>query len=303
LVSAIKLQDVDALIMVLVVAIKNIDQEKVKTNFIIPILKELTILKNSDWIKEIWFRPYRKKLFEVFDENEIEVVLDNLLWLNQIDHEGEEILTLVAKKHPLKVVKFFGERLQKSKETEIFDAIPFQFQELHKIFSSHAVQVIKEVRTWHEGDDGLYSYRGPRFLSLIFPDFPDEFENELLTIVVRGNEEDIKFVLSILRNYEGQIFLHKVCREIVISLPKDHSLLNEVMIILESTGVVSGEYGRALAYERKIKEIEYWLEDENSNVREFSKHYVEILNQQAAQERERVDEEIALRKYEYGIVD
>ena len=107
--------------------------------------------------------------------------------------------------------------------------------------------------------------------------------------------------LSILRNYEGQPFLHAVCREIVSKHHANKDVMNEVAIALISTGVVHGEYGMAEAYAKKVAEIEYWLDDGDANVRDFAKSHIEGLKLSEQQERERASEEIELRKHRYGV--
>jgi hypothetical protein len=73
-------------------------------------------------------------------------------------------------------------------------------------------------------------------------------------------------VLGILRNYHGQPFIHRLCKEIVRSIPADSPLRTEVAVALETTGVVSGEFGMAEAYERKRLEVLDWLKDSDERV-------------------------------------
>ena len=74
-----------------------------------------------------------------------------------------------------------------------------------------------------------------------------------------------------------------------------------VSMILRNTGVVTGEFGFAEAYEQKIEEIEPWPSDENERVRNFAADYVAGLENEAKSERRRAKEEIELRKHAYGV--
>jgi len=71
----------------------------------------------------------------------------------------------------------------------------------------------------------------------------------------------------VLSNYLGEPFVHRLCKEIVKAVDSDSSLLNEVAVALETTGVVSGEFGMAEAYERKRQEVLDWLSDPNEKVK------------------------------------
>ncbi len=83
-------------------------------------------------------------------------------------------------------------------------------------------------------------------------------------------------------------------------LPEGNSLLTDVAIALESTGVVMGEFGLAEAYEHKANELKNWLNDPNEKVQTFAKEYIESLGKRSAAERRRSEEEIELRKHLYG---
>ena len=137
-------------------------------------------------------------------------------------------------------------------------------------------------------------------MSNIFPTFPEEFEAELLKLVEKGGEENLRFVLAVLRNYKGELFIHRACKEIVKAIPIDSRLQTEVAIALETTGVVSGEFGMAEAYERKRQEVLPWIDDADERVQAFAKWYISDLERMRDAERKRAEEGIALRKFQYG---
>src|SRR5260370_397372 len=106
------------------------------------------------------------------------------------------------------------------------------------------------VRTWFVAGDSLCQFTGCRMLSSSFPDFPSAFEQKLRAYIDRNNREDVEFVVRVLLGYRGQPFLHETCKAIVRMLSPDDSLLGNVQIILESTDVVSGEFGLVEAYKQ-----------------------------------------------------
>jgi hypothetical protein len=161
-----------------------------------------------------------------------------------------------------------------------------------------AVSVLREQ---YDGNYGMFIYRGAKLLKNIFPQFHADLEKTLVQIANKNTRDDLLFVMAILRNYEGQPIIHGVCKELVKILPEDDKLLGEVRIILQSTGVVSGERGFAKAYAQKISEIDYWLIDTDPKVKSFAEKYVQGLKLQIDAKNKRADEDIILGKHQYGV--
>ena len=107
----------------------------------------------------------------------------------------------------------------------------------------------------------------------------------------------------ILRNYHGESFTHDLCKLIVEMLPANDPLLNEIETALDTTGVVRGEFGFVEAYRQKKAEIEPWLSDPRESVQSFAKRYILSLDRQISAEQRRVEENLEMRKREYGEID
>ena len=86
----------------------------------------------------------------------------------------------------------------------------------------------------------------------------------------------------------------------VCALDADDKRLGLVEIILDSTGVVSGEFGMRQAYQRKKEEVSSWLKDEREKVSSFAERYTRTLDRQIAAEQRRAEEGLEMRKREYG---
>ena len=274
----------------------------VKT-FFLPVLEKLTTQKNTDWIFGIWFRKQRSDMLTDMGITEHKAILDNLHWLQKVDYQAEEILSVIAKQSPELVIQFFCNRLSKEKVKEDegrYDAIPFSFHKLSEPLSQYPAQVIDAVLDIYDGNYGLFIYRGALLLKNIFPNFPPEFQEKLLEVVQSKEEKSLLFVMAILRNYDGDPIIHNICKEIVKILPDDRNLVDELSIILESTGVVDGEYGYVEAYEKKIEEIQPWLQDESPKIREFTQNYIANLEKRIKNGRRHAYENVSLRKYLYG---
>jgi hypothetical protein len=66
-----------------------------------------------------------------------------------------------------------------------------------------------------------------------------------------------------------------------------------------ATGVVSGEYGIANAFENKAKELEKYKDDPSDRVRQFVARMIQSFKEDAVRERLRADEEKQLRRIEF----
>jgi hypothetical protein len=133
-----------------------------------------------------------------------------------------------------------------------------------------------------------------------FPNFEPDLEKLLLEYVATGREDDMEFAIGILRAYEGSPAILPVCKAIVRAVPERSRLWNEVGAAIEATGVVSGEFGMAEAYERKLQSLEPWKADEDERVRGFAEWLSDGLVNFVAQERQRAEQGLALRKYRFG---
>jgi hypothetical protein len=304
---AIRLEDLDTIAAVISVAVSNYSNDKpwLIDDLFLPALEVLTERSKANWIFDFWFRRTSRVVIKDLSERGMDLVLRNLLVLERIDYQAEEVLYLVALRAPLQVLKFLCQRLavhaqDSEKLASHFDAIPYTLHKLNDPLSTIPGEVVRVVREQYDGNYSMFIFRGAHLLKTIFPQFPVGFEAELLNIVRAGGNDNLEFALAVLRNYEGEPFIHKVCKEIVRLLPSDSPFRTEVAIAMESTGVVTGEFGMAEAYERKKDEVKDWLTDPDENIQAFAKWYVANLERMSAAERKRAEEEIALRKHRYG---
>ncbi len=68
-------------------------------------------------------------------------------------------------------------------------------------------------------------------------------------------------------------------------------------------GVGGGEsWGSSLSrYKQKLEEIQSWKKDKSKAIKSFLKEYEDYLNKRIASEQKRADEDLELRKREFGI--
>ncbi len=274
-------------------------------SIMLPSIEVLSQAENSDWINQLWFGSETRQWLAELDAVGRQIVLDGLVPVPRLDYHAEEILAPIAEKDIAQAVQFFRKRIameDAKPEGSEYDAIPYSFHQLHSILATEPRIVVEIVRSWFREPIELFQYRGGLFLKAIFPTFAATFADELMQLIRNGEREDLEFVLEILRNYDGQPFLFAVCREILARLsPDDEELLNELRVVLASTGVVHGEFGFSNAYQEKSVALTPWLSDPDVKVRNFTEGFIEELRKSAVSERRRASEEIALRKHRYGV--
>ncbi len=290
-------------IMAAIAANHDKDHHHLISELFLPAIKELSKHKDARWVKTLWFYEKKDHILSELNSQEVDVILDNLIWLDAINFTVEDMMLPIAEKYPEKVINFFGCRLEREEASNYsgqYDAIPFNFHKLAEPLSRIPDEALAMVSHWYDGNCSLFIHRGAQLLKNIFPKFPKPFEASLVKFIRIPDENNLSIALAILRNYQGEAFLHDICKEIILMLPDESDWLNEIIIILESTGVVTGEFGLMEAYDKKKQEIEGWLDDRREKIAKFAKKYVSIMEKQIASEKSRVDQEIEIRKHKYG---
>ncbi|EKE20582.1 MAG: hypothetical protein ACD_7C00522G0004 [uncultured bacterium] len=262
-------------------------------------IRDLTFLKNHFWVNDVWHQ--KDCILDSLSETDYRVILDNLLLSSRIDYHTEEILAHIAKSNPKLVVDFFFSRIkiyENKKKSMSYDAIPYDLHELENVLvkDENVDVVIKEVLKWFEKDGWMYGWSAANLLQIIFPGFGEKFERALLDLIKEGGENNAKIVGSILDKYDGQIFLHNVCKEFIRKYPSTKDYTNEVIHILSKTGTVMGEYGFMDAYKKKREEIQIWKKEKDKKILSFLKEYESYLDKQIKYEQKRADEQIESRK-------
>lgn len=303
LARAVELNDLNTVALVMSVAASNYrDDDSIIRELFLPALEILTEREDPRWIFDMWFRREARAVISKLDDAGTELILRNMMFLERIDHQAEELLYLIAQRMPQKVLAFLCQRLavdESGQKRKTYDAIPYRLHKLDKPLAAIPREAVRIVRAQYHGDYGMFMFRGAHLLKTIFPQFAPEFENELLSLMDEGGNGNLEFVLAVLRNYEGQTFIHNICKAIVKQVPADSQYRIEVSIALQNTGVVSGAYGFAEAYERKKTEMQEWLNDPSEKIKEFAAWYINGLDAMSVADRRRADEEIALRKQRY----
>lgn len=293
-------------IIVLMGALVTNAPEQCETNLarlFVACVSTLDRLKSAAWVFHLWFRPKLKSFLTNLEEGDAETLLRNLIRLEEIDYHAEEILSILASRHPMKVLDYFIGRIRRvvEAESEKFEAVPYDFQKAHEELAKYPKECLGRVSQLFTDDYTKFGYWGAKLLKGIFADLPHPFEQELLALVSSGDSRSMELVLAVLRNFDAdKVDVRGICMAIVMELPEDDPLLGEVEAVLDSTGVLTGEYGYAEALEQKRRDLQDWLESPGAKVRKFAQAYSDSLEKRAESERARATEGIALRKARYG---
>ena len=281
-------------------------EEGAITTIFMEAIQYFTARKDARWVNLVWYIPKERSPLRTLDAGQVEAILGSLVHLPSIETNGEWVLASLAEKHPEKVFDLFGARMQykeKGEEGEQYEDIPSQFECLQKSFAPIVEHAVATVRQWFVSGDSMFQFHGGRLLAISFPEFAEPFRRKMLALVETGERADIEFALRVLTNYHGQTFLHQICKAIVKILPDNDPFLNDVEIILESTDVLEGEFGRVHAYTAKKQEVADWLADSDAKVKSFAKRYTLLLDRQISADQRRAEESIEMRKRTYGESD
>ncbi|HDH05247.1 MAG TPA: hypothetical protein ENH01_05975 [Nitrospirae bacterium] len=294
--------DVNALNNIVDSIITNYPKHKNLKSLFMQSIKELTRNNNTYWVNNIWYRP--ESILNSLTEKDYDVILENLILITRVDYHVETVLVPVAARYPKKVINFFSKRVaEQTKRMNDFsyDAIPFDLHKINEPLQKHVKVVINEIIKWYSQKTGRFEWEASHLIQAIFPTFNKEVEKELIRLIKSKKEKNAKIVLSILRAYKGEPFLHNVCKNFVRHSPYMEKFKGSLFNALSQTGVVSGEYGFMNAYKQKLEEVQLWKKDRSKAIKAFIKEYEVYLNKQIAFEQKRADEDIELRKREYGV--
>ncbi len=220
---AMAVDEVIAVSECLIFAIENYDPQELPLadNVFVPAIKYLISKRDARWIRGAWYLPEREKFFNELPAQYADLVLENLLALNRIDHDAEYILTPIAMNRPASVWTFFEQRVRDTRNGEDrYQAIPYQFHGLAQQLAKDVDLATATLRKWYSAGDSMFRFTGGLMLQAVFPTFTDELASSFNQIVARGSDEDYDFAIHLLENYHGETPSHEVVKELIDRLPK-----------------------------------------------------------------------------------
>jgi hypothetical protein len=264
---------------------------------LIPAIQALTALGEYSWPRAVWGR---KSTFRSLNVEQARAVLGALVPAPRLDWDDEEILTAIAEDNPKLVVDMFSARLEREREPgKTYDAVPFQFSSLDDVLINASEYVIDTARSWYSKDSRLFMFRGGRLVGNVFAKNWSLLETELRRFL-DGDQEDIAFILQVLRAYEGEEFLHPLLKDVVERLDAESDVLRDAEAVLDESGVVVGEFGFVELYQQRRDLMKKWLEDPRQRVRDFAEKHIRALENRIAAEQQRAQADYELRKRNWG---
>ena len=176
-------------------------------------------------------------------------------------------------------------------DEERFEAVPSEFHGLEQVLSKDPQLAISKGLSWFAQDREQFRFRGGSLLSRAFPNCTPEFAAALAELVKAGDDTEADFSLAVLQNYPGETSIYVDLKEIVSRFPHDDRKMSEVRISIDSTDVVSGEFGLADAWRVKKESLRHWLTDERETGKAFAEKHIAELDRMIASEWRRVEAE------------
>ncbi len=187
-------------------------------------------------------------------------------------------------------------RQSDDRDEEQVELMPFEFQGLEPVFSKDPDLAISKGLAWFAQDRAEFRFRGGSLLGRAFPICTPEFAAALSALVKAGGDQETDFSLAILQNYLGSTATDGVLKEIVSRFLHDARKMDEVRASINSTGVVSGEFGLAEAWRVRKESLTRWLTDERQAVTAFAEQHIGELDRMIVSERRRVEADREMRE-------
>jgi ppGpp synthetase/RelA/SpoT-type nucleotidyltranferase len=271
-------------------------------SIIIPAIQYFGEKHDTRWVNLAWYLPRdRTPLVDLTDE-QVGIVLDNLVHADRIETHTDMLLTIIAERFPERVFDLFGRRLVNAatrEESSSYEAVPHRFYQLQKRFTNIADHAVEVVRQTFVSGDPMFEFTAGRLIAASFPGIPDALQRKLSSYIRPDARDETEFAVRVLSAYRGEAVPYALAKEIVKALPEEDKLLGQVQVVLQSTGVVSGEFGLVEAYKKKREALLPWLSDENERVKMFAAQYIKSLDLQIAAEQRRSEEDLEMRKRMY----
>jgi ppGpp synthetase/RelA/SpoT-type nucleotidyltranferase len=276
--------------------------DSVIASIFLPALEWLTTQRDARWVRGVWFIRHLRDFLGRFDEASAKAVLGNLLHAKRMKHQEERILACIGVNHIGLIWQFFRHRLLKdeSEDEDGYQPIPYEFHDLRKILSARPLLALQELRKWFKPGDNKFQFTGGRLLRAAFSNCTKDLADAALEVCKAWTDEDIQFAIEMFRNsYRGEQPIHEIAKALVRAMPEGDRRLSSVAILLENTGVVSGQYGMFDAMRVRKARLEPWLDDQDAKVRTFAERNIRHLANRIATEKRDADMEKEKRKREF----
>ncbi len=235
----------------------------------------------------------------------VKFLADKLTEIPDLNWQMQELLLYIGRREGCETVldvfmrriHINDEELKKEKRTlgERYEAIPYHLNpELQKLISQYEdyQRIMSEWIADMTPKWSMYNWNIGYFLQRIGYSFTEI----LMSLIEKGDDSSLnKATVAMHSIEESDLGLSiEIARRTV-----NEDILSMVRTNIYATGVVSGEYGLAIAYENKAKELEKYKDDSSDRVRKFVTSMIQRLNEDATREHQHADEEKQIRNIEF----
>lgn len=255
----------------------------------------------SGWTRDAWWVA-QGGILGGLDEAQCDRVLRSFVDAKQVNHDSESVLAKVASRFPQLVLDFFEARIGRGRDEngERLDPIPYHLNELRGPLSSHPRMLLRTARRMYDFKPSLHRFYGGRLVAKIFPTLEPALATHLSAIITKGGRDDFNFVIETLRPYEGAKEVYPIVMDLVDRIEDGDAMLGRVSIVLDETGVVSGEFGRVEAKADQRNRLQPFLSDPRPKVAAFAKAQIRAISQSMAQEQRRATRELEQAMLDWG---
>jgi len=296
--NSLKEGDINQLVELLLTVCKNYKTKKSTIDQFMKIIQKFSEKGYFEWPSRTSF--IMDDITKDFSKEDYEIILANLVNKNEIGYDAEKILLPLAEKSPERIIEFFYQRVNIRKSgSNLIDSVPFNFQLLKESLNKNVKIVVPKILEWLKEDDWKYKWEAGHLINIIFPTIDEKFKDMLTALIMKKDSELLEQIFWIFDKYKGTPDVLNIVNEIIKNFKITNKIRNRLFSILSHTGVVTGEYGLVESYRSKIKDIEPWLSDDNTEIVEFAKGYINYLENVIKYEKARVDKELDLIKSEF----
>lgn len=231
---------------------------------------------------------------------------ERMVEIPDIDWHVQGLLLEIGEQYGLEsILDVFMKRIRKDEEEkekegrhilgERYEVIPYHFNPgLSKFIVEHPdyIKIAGEWISKMTTDWSTYNWH----VSHLFQRLGKGFDEILASLIEKGDDDSLLKAARAMHSIDGTNF--ELCIEIVRKTDNKR-ILNQIDSNMYTTGVVSGEYGLAEAYENKAKMLEKYKTDESEQIKKFANRMAKSFLDSAKRERQCADEEKQLRKIEF----
>lgn len=277
----------------------------------------MTLIRNDKeylhvYIQELSF-PTLKNMIDLseWEKKNIKFISSKLIELKNLDYEAQILMLSIAKADFGSAMDVFIKRIRKRDKMRekrgewissiVYDAIPYDFNNELSEYINSRKEFIDIFWEWTKDMTKETSIYNMELAQLIQRVGDIVFRGVVRKMIAKSDVGSLKKATDLMWSVNSPDL--DLCFE-VIKKTESNRIWKAVGGIIFNTGVVSGEYGFVEAYERKIKMIEEYktkgTKKEIRRLEKFKKEIIKDLRQTAKSAKQRADEDIKLRKLEFG---